>query len=86
VSVKVTNVSGKEIYWQADRGSDTVYGALAILLTKNGSEVETTVFDRKITGRQPTSDPREVQPGSSIFTPPPSGEDVRDDDRPDPAL
>jgi hypothetical protein len=71
--VTVTNVSSEEIDWRSDRSSDTVYRAFTVMLTKNGSEVETTVFDRKITGRHRTSDPREVQPGSSISLPHPPG-------------
>jgi len=73
ITVTVTNVSSEEIDWRSDRSSDTVYRAFTVMLTKNGSEVETTVFDRKITGRHRTSDPREVQPGSSISLPHPPG-------------
>jgi hypothetical protein len=51
VSVTVTNVSGKEIYWTAE-SPDTAYRAFNILLKKEGQKVETTVFHRKITGTQ----------------------------------
>jgi hypothetical protein len=50
VQVTVKNISGKEIYWAYHR-SDTGYRAVQVRLTQNGHEVETTVFDRKITGR-----------------------------------
>ena len=86
ITVTVTNVSSEEIDWRSDRSSDTVYRAFTVMLTKNGSEVETTVFDRKITGRHRTSDPREVQPGSSISLPHPPGKMFVDDDQPGPAL
>jgi hypothetical protein len=56
------------------------------MLTKNGTEVETTVFDRKITSRQRPGDPQEVQAGSSISLPHPPGKMFVDDDQPGPAL
>jgi hypothetical protein len=63
-----------------------VYTAFAVMLTKNGTEVETTVFDRKITSRQRPGDPQEVQAGSSISLPHPPGKMFVDDDQPGPAL
>jgi len=72
-TVTVTNISDKEIYWESDRGKDTVYKAFAVLLMKGGHEVETTFFHRKITGRQRTDDSQEVETGSSISLPHPPG-------------
>jgi hypothetical protein len=66
VTVTVTNISSKEIYWSSDRGKDTVYKAFVVLLVKDGREVETTFFHRKITGRQRPDDPLETDDGSSI--------------------
>ena len=56
VQVTVKNISGKEIYWAYHR-SDIAYKAFRVRLTQNGHEVETTVFDRKITGRPRPDDP-----------------------------
>jgi hypothetical protein len=69
VALTVTNTSGKEIYWVSDRGKDTVYKTFAILLMKDGREVETTFFNRKISGRNRPDDPQEVETGSSISAP-----------------
>jgi len=73
ITVTVTNISGKEIYWSSDIGKDTVYKAFGILLKKDGREVETTFFHRKITGRQRPDDPPEAEGGSSIALPHPPG-------------
>ena len=42
-------------------------------LERNGHEVETTFFHRKITGRNRDGDPNEVYGGSSILLPHPPG-------------
>jgi hypothetical protein len=73
VIVTVTNVSGKEIYIQSDRGKDSAYKGFFYALTRDGREVETTFFHRKITGRQRPDDPPEVLHGSSIVLPHPPG-------------
>jgi hypothetical protein len=61
VNITVTNVSGKEIWWQWDRYKDATYKAFTFLLTKEGHEVETTFFHRKVSNRQRADDPQEVR-------------------------
>lgn len=73
VTVTVTNISGKEIYWSSDRGTNSVYKAFAILLMKDGREAETTVFHRRITGRQRVDDPPGIEDESSVSLPHPPG-------------
>ncbi len=72
ITVTVKNITNSDIYWSSDR-PDTVYRAFGILLTKNGREVETTFFHRKITGRNRPGDPNEVESGSSLLAPLPPG-------------
>jgi hypothetical protein len=67
VIVTVKNISNKEIYWESEF-SDTAYRAFTILLTKNGSEVETTAFHRKVRSKQRAGDPPEVEHGGSILS------------------
>ena len=64
IDITVTNVSGKEIWWQWDRYKDATYKAFTFLLTKGGHEVETTFFHRKVNNRQRADDPQEVASGS----------------------
>jgi hypothetical protein len=74
IDVTVTNVSAKEIYWTFDRGKNATYKVFSVLLMKDGKEVETTFFHRKLTGRQRPDDPVEVENGSSMpFGPYPPG-------------
>jgi hypothetical protein len=63
VNVKV---GPKEIYWRSEKG-DTAYLAFRFLLTKDGREVETTVFHRKITNRLRVDDPPTPGYGGSIM-------------------
>ncbi|MGA2719345.1 MAG: hypothetical protein ABSF78_10325, partial [Candidatus Acidiferrales bacterium] len=65
ISVTVKNVSGKEIYWRTER-YDPAYRNFNFFLRKDGREVETTFFHRKITSRQRPNDPSEVAATSSI--------------------
>jgi hypothetical protein len=65
--VTVKNVSEKEIYWESE-SSDTAYRAFTVLLTKNGTEVETTPFCRKVRSTQRPGDPPEVEHGGSILS------------------
>jgi hypothetical protein len=53
VTVTETNISGEEIYLKSDRGKDSAYKDYVYALTKDGHEVETTFFHRKITGDEP---------------------------------
>jgi hypothetical protein len=67
VNVTVTNVSGKEMWWQWERQhKDAGYRAFSWLLTKGGREVETTFFHKKISGRQHADDPQEPEHFSSF--------------------
>lgn len=59
------DVGQKEIYWRAEKG-DTAYPAFHFFLTKDGREVETTVFHRKITNRLRADDPQDPGFGGSI--------------------
>jgi len=65
ITVKVTNISGKEAGWRSE-SPDTAYRNFRYSLTKDGREVATTFYHRKITGRQRPDDPLEVASGSSI--------------------
>jgi len=74
ITVTLKNISGKEIYLSWDRGQDTVYRAFSVLLTHDSREVETTYFERLITGRMRPSDPDptlETLSRSSISLPSP---------------
>ena len=73
VTITVTNITDNKIFWESDRGKDSVYKAFVIVLTRDGHELETTVFNRKITGRQRSDDPLDVEAGSSISLPYPPG-------------
>lgn len=68
----ITNISGKEIDWRFYKGS-TVYRALAFDLTRQGREVETTLFHRTITARLRPNDPPVDLGGSSILFAVPPG-------------
>jgi hypothetical protein len=68
VTITVKNVSDKEIYWRAE-ANNTAYKAFDILLTRNGREVDTTPFHRKVKGKQVPEDPRGAESGSSIVSP-----------------
>jgi hypothetical protein len=69
VTVTVTNVAHKDIWWRSDISKDSPYLGFRYLLTRDGREVETTFFHRKITGRQRPDDPSEVSSGSAITSP-----------------
>jgi hypothetical protein len=62
VNVTATNVSDKTIWWQWPRTTKDYgpYMVLGFRLTNNGREVETTFFNRKLTGRLRPDDPPEV--------------------------
>jgi hypothetical protein len=74
VTITVTNITDKEIWWSHGREEDSVYRAFALLLMKDGREVETTIFDRTITDRlRPDDPPVDPGSGSSILLPYPPG-------------
>jgi hypothetical protein len=73
VTVTVTNVSGKDIYLGSDRGKNAAYKDFGYLLTKDGQQVETTVFHRRITGQNRADDPPQMESSSSIVLSHPPG-------------
>jgi len=75
VTVTVKNISDKEIYLETVRTGNFSAGYMDFnyLLMKDGHEVETTFFHRKITNRQRPNDPQEVWGGSFILLPHPPG-------------
>jgi hypothetical protein len=77
VVVTMTNISGGHIDLASDRGPQSKYKAFTFLLTKNGKEVKTTFFYRKITGRKRPDDPSEVEHGGSIVLSYPAGPIIR---------
>src|SRR5258708_10138762 len=52
INITVTNVSGKEIWFQWDRYKDATYTAFTFLLTNGAHEVETTFVHRKLSDMQ----------------------------------
>lgn len=72
ITITVKNVGENEIYWRAET-SNTAYKAFDVLLTKDGREVGTTAFHRRIKGKQLPDDPQEVERGGSVVTPMPPG-------------
>ena len=75
VTIAAINVSGKDLYWDSATGmnSELPYKLFRVLLTKDGREVETTVFHRKITGRQRPGEPGDVESSRTILLPCPPG-------------
>lgn len=75
VTMRIKNVTKGDLLWRASRGTDkdSWYPDFRYLLRKDGKEVETTFFHRKISGRQRSEDPAEVSSGSTILLPKPPG-------------
>jgi hypothetical protein len=73
LTVTINNVTTKEIYWEADRGKNSVYKAVNISLVKGGHEPETTLLNRRIHGKQRADDPVDAGSGSSIVLSYPPG-------------
>jgi hypothetical protein len=75
IPMTIRNVTSGDIFWRAVWSSDqnAWYSGFRFLLTKDGKEVETTFFHRRISGRQRQGDPDEVDSGSTILLPEPSG-------------
>jgi hypothetical protein len=73
VTVTVTNNTNHDVFWSAERVREPQYMACRYDLERNGHEVETTFFHRKITGRNRVGDPNEVYSGSSILLREPPG-------------
>ena len=73
VTITVTNIGAEDLYWASEIASDGHYKDFSFLLMKDGKEVETTFYDRVITGRQRSDDPTEVASGSTILVPYPPG-------------
>ena len=64
VNITATNVSDKDVWFELWRDKNGPYKIFRILLMQHGTEVQTTFFHRKITGRQTPDDPLEVESGS----------------------
>lgn len=75
VVIAVTNTTDKDLYWSSAMGKDSVYRDFRFFLTRDGRDVETTFFNRKMTGRQRSGDPDEVTagPGTAIALAHPPG-------------
>jgi hypothetical protein len=74
VTITLINISGKEIYLSFDRGRNSGYKAFKILLTRDNREIETTLLNRKLTGRLRPDDPLDDDLfGSSILLTYPPG-------------
>lgn len=71
VTITVTNDTNHVILWESDFTTDpqSACAAFRYNLERNGREVETTFFHRKISGRQRPDDPNEVYSPSSILLP-----------------
>ncbi len=68
LQVTVKNISGKDIYWSYAK-TNTQYKAFHMKLEKDGQEVQTTAFHRKMMGNQRPEDPQEIEDSSSIALP-----------------
>jgi hypothetical protein len=66
VTITVTNISNKDLDWRAEK-HNTAYRAFNFALTNRGREIETTVFHRKLTGKQRPEDPLDVGNGGSFL-------------------
>ena len=75
IPMTITNITDGEIFWPAIRSTDrdAWYSGFTFLLKKDGKEVETTYFHRKISGRQTPDDPPEVESKSTVLIPKPPG-------------
>lgn len=71
----ITNVTDGDILWSANRAQDreSWYSGFRFFLQKDGKEVDTTFFHRKISNRQRADDPPEVLSGDSILISKPRG-------------
>jgi len=75
IPMTIVNVTNGDLLWRAEWSTDkdAWYSGFRFLLTKDGKEVETTFFHRKISGRQLRGDPDEVESGSTVLLPKPPG-------------
>ena len=69
----MTNISGEELYRDSVRTKDEDFKEFSMTVKKDGREVETTFFHRKIIGRQRPDDPPELWSESIIRLPHPPG-------------
>jgi hypothetical protein len=67
IQVSVKNITDKDIWWRAEFG-DTAYKAFQFSFTKNGRDVGTTFFHRKVKGKQRDGDPEQVSGGGSVVS------------------
>ncbi|MDE3200445.1 MAG: hypothetical protein KGN79_05935 [Acidobacteriota bacterium] len=75
INVSITNVTKHDILWESwfSMSKDLPYMSCRFLLERSGKEVETTYFDRYITGRGRPDDPFKVISGSAVLVPKPPG-------------
>jgi hypothetical protein len=76
ITVTITNITSKDIYLDSTRTTSDIgaYRDFQYLLAKDGQEVETTFFHRRMTARYRPDDPQEAPwSGSSILLPHPPG-------------
>ena len=75
VAMTITNITSGDIFWSdvVSTDKDSRYRGFHFLLMKDGKEVETTFFHRKISGRQRQGDPDEVDNGDAMLLPKPPG-------------
>jgi len=69
VIVTLTNITNGDIYFSILKNGYSKYMDFTYLLAKGGREVQTTLFDRTMTGRQLPDDPIEVPSGDSMLYP-----------------
>jgi hypothetical protein len=75
VTMTIKNITGGDVLWRAVRSTNphSWHSGFSFLLKKNGEEIETTFFHRKMSGRQRANDPVEVLSESTILLPKPPG-------------
>jgi len=67
VTITLTNNSKGDIVWQSERPDPAYRNFWFELKTGAGADVPTTVYHRKIRGKQLPEDPTDVDSGSSMF-------------------
>lgn len=76
VTITMTNNGKSDFVWEAERPEPAYRNFKFLLTTSQGDDVPTTVYHRKITGKQLPSDPAEVASGSSMFATLPAGQSI----------
>lgn len=76
-TITMTNNGKSDFVWEAQRPEPEYRNFKFRLTTSGGDNVPTTVYHRKITGKQLPSDPVDVARGSSMFATLPAGQSVQ---------